>query len=138
MSAYSQYRTFAGVEIPSAQGLESTQNGHSRPPSRTSVIGSQSGRSMAAISWASVVNYSFLDRVLYCRRRGLAASFAWKAFSSARRASCSRLTIRSSMGGRPHHKAVDAPFRQALAKGFGFPCACRGTNLQKMKLSPFA
>jgi len=54
-----------GAGFPSAQGLESTHNGHSRSLLRTSVIGSQSGRSMAAISWASVVNYSFLDRVLY-------------------------------------------------------------------------
>ncbi len=45
-SVVSQYRTFAGVEIPSAQGLESTQIGHSGSLSRTSAVGSQSGRSI--------------------------------------------------------------------------------------------
>ncbi len=41
--------TFAGVEIPSAQGLESTQIGHSGSLMRTSAIGSQSSRPMAAM-----------------------------------------------------------------------------------------
>ncbi len=32
------------------------------------------------------------------------------------------LTIRGNARGRPHHKAGDAPFRQALAKGLRFAC----------------
>jgi len=53
MSAISQIRKFAGVEILLSERPESTQIGHSRPLSRTSAIRSQSGRSSAATSWAA-------------------------------------------------------------------------------------
>jgi hypothetical protein len=48
-SVVSQKRTFAGVEISSTQGPESTQIGHSGPLMRTSAMGSQSGRLVTAI-----------------------------------------------------------------------------------------
>ncbi len=41
-TVHSQKETFAGVEIPSAQGLESTRNCRSRSVGRTTVSGSQS------------------------------------------------------------------------------------------------
>jgi hypothetical protein len=45
-----QLRMFAGVEIAPVEGLKPTHNGHSSLLMRTSAIGSQNGRSIAATS----------------------------------------------------------------------------------------
>jgi len=62
-SVISQIQKFTGVEIPSAEGPESTQIGHSSSLMRTSAYGSQSGRPCAATSGQLIARSRHADAI---------------------------------------------------------------------------